>query len=198
MTRGEMLLAQQSRFFSQRSESPVHALTAWRAARRQRYSTYLAEGWAAVGDDHAAQNHGDSPATASAQCEEADEEGYALVASAFLRAVRHDNPQTVVLDVPNRGHLPFLSDDAIVELPCAVSSSGVSSLPATELSPAQQELVVRVKNSEQLTIRASLECSASLALEALASHPIVPSRSIAELILSQYVERHPVLRANLR
>jgi 6-phospho-beta-glucosidase len=54
-----------------------------------------------------------------------------------------------------------------------------------------------VKDVERLTIRASAEGSRSLAVEALALHPLVPSQAIAERILAGYLERQPLLASLL-
>jgi 6-phospho-beta-glucosidase len=54
-----------------------------------------------------------------------------------------------------------------------------------------------VKEVERLTIRAAREGSRSLALEALAHHPLVPSSAVAEQILADYTARQPAVAAVL-
>jgi 6-phospho-beta-glucosidase len=59
-------------------------------------------------------------------------------------------------------------------------------------------LMKSVKAYERLTIQAAVEGSYTLALKALALHPLVPSYETAKLILDDYVARHgddfPALR----
>ena len=55
-----------------------------------------------------------------------------------------------------------------------------------------------MKEIERLTIRAARDGSAALALEAIAAHPTVPNREVAERILGGYLDGHPSLRERLR
>jgi alpha-galactosidase/6-phospho-beta-glucosidase family protein len=48
----------------------------------------------------------------------------------------------------------------------------------------------RVKKYERLTIQAALEGSYELAVEALAAHPLVPSLTVAQEILADYIQQH--------
>jgi 6-phospho-beta-glucosidase len=66
-----------------------------------------------------------------------------------------------------------------------------------EVPAHARALIEAVKAVERLAIRAALERSRSLALEAIALHPLVPSVNAARRILDAYVERQPEL-AELR
>jgi 6-phospho-beta-glucosidase len=59
-------------------------------------------------------------------------------------------------------------------------------------------MVARVKEVERLTIKAAVTGSRALALEALAAHPVMTSRSTAERILDAYMARLPMLAETLR
>jgi 6-phospho-beta-glucosidase len=72
-----------------------------------------------------------------------------------------------------------------------VGRDGPSSVPVGQLLPEQRDLLIRVKEVERLTLRASDERSATLAVEAIARHPVVDSRPLAERIFAGYVERQP-------
>ena len=50
--------------------------------------------------------------------------GYEQVALALMRAIAHDERTTLILNVRNRGTLPILDDDAVVEVPCVVDADG--------------------------------------------------------------------------
>lgn len=134
----------------------------------------------------------------AALAEEGPGEGYAAIAAAFLRAASRDSEERLILNVRNRGRLPGLDDDAIVDVPCTVTADGPRSLPVDPLPSAEQDLVGRVKEIERATIRAALEGSRRLALEALAAHPVVPSRDAAERILASYLAAFPDLAERLR
>jgi 6-phospho-beta-glucosidase len=121
-------------------------------------------------------------------------EAAALVAMDGLSGVR---PGVLILDVANRGALPFLDGDAVVEVPSAVDRAGARPLVCGELPDEARALVTTIKDVERLTIRASAERSRTLALEAIALHPLVPSPGVAERILAGYLERQPLLAALL-
>jgi 6-phospho-beta-glucosidase len=89
------------------------------------------------------------------------------------------------------GRLPFLDDDAVVEAPTLVGREGCAPVAVGALLPEQRELVIRVKEVERLTLRASSKRSAALAIRAIAQHPVVDSRPLAERIFAGYGQRQP-------
>jgi 6-phospho-beta-glucosidase len=123
--------------------------------------------------------------------------GYEAAALAVLEALAGADARVLILNVVNRGALPFLPRDAVVEVPAVAGPGGVRPLAAGELPAEARDLVVRVKEVERLTIRAAAEGSRSLAVEAIARHPLVPSATIAERILADYLARQPALAALL-
>jgi 6-phospho-beta-glucosidase len=123
--------------------------------------------------------------------EEPQDEGYGAVAVAFLRAVATDASERMILNTANAGRMTFLDDAAVVEASTLVGRNGPSPVPVGELLPAQRELIAQVKDVERLTLRASSERSGALAIEAIARHPVVGSRPLAERIFASYLERQP-------
>jgi 6-phospho-beta-glucosidase len=183
-TRAEVLRGQIERFYVEKGD----ALASWRRARDARFGTYMAEAWdenRMNKDDHS--TNGDDPGEA----------GYAAIATAFIGATTTRRTTDVILDVPNRGRLSFLDDDAVIEAPCRVSADNVEHDGGRDLPREQRELVARVKEVERVTIRASLESSRALALDALAAHPVVGSRETAATILAGYLEAFPSLAERL-
>lgn len=179
-TRGQLVEEQQLGFFEQRYDGPDDALRGWRRARDARHAGYMDE----AGGDRAAEAH-------ASPLNEPQDEGYGAVAVAFLRAVATDASERLILNTANAGRLAFLDDDAVVEAPNLVGKDGPAPVPVGELQPAQRALLTRVKEVERLTLRASSERSAELAIEAIALHPVVDSRSLAERIFAGYLERLP-------
>jgi 6-phospho-beta-glucosidase len=192
-TRAELLLEQQRRFY----EGGGEALASWRLARDLRFGSYMDEAWSAAGSA-LCSNSVEDRAYLSKEHDGPSEAGYAAVAAAFLRAVARDTHDVLVLNVRNNGRLSFLDDEAVVEVPCVVSRAGPRSLPGRPLPSEQQHLVAGVKDVERTTIRSALQGSCALALEALAAHPVVPSRDVAERILHGYLTAFPSLAARLR
>ena len=177
-TRGQQVADQQNGFFGERYDGPADALAGWRRARDARHLTYMDE---AGGDREATE--------AGIAADGPGDEGYGAVAVGFLRAVTTDASERLIVNTANMGRLPFLDDHAVVEAPTLVGSGGCSPVAAGALLPEQRELIIRVKEVERLTLRASSERSAALAVEAIAMHPVVDSRPLAERIFAGYIER---------
>ena len=202
-TRAQILLAQQDRFYSAGDEKPHEVLESWRKARDARHGTYMAEAWIAAGrkptKPASCDEEAHPPTLSSAGQEDRDlrDAGYATIAARVLRALSTNTGEILALDVANNGRLPFLDDDAVVEVPCEVTSSGPKSQAVGTLPPAQAELVARVKEVERTTIRASLEGSRSVAAQAFAMHPLVPSHEAGERILAGYLAALPELARHL-
>ncbi len=177
-TRGEYLARQQDHYFTGAERDP---LGHWEATRRAREETYLAEERSATG---AGERDDDDLAGG----------GYEGVALDLIRAIALDRPARLVLNVANRGTLAGLDDDAVVEVPCVVDAAGPRPLPALPLDPYQQGVVITMKDIERTVITAARSGSRSLAVRALALHPLVDSVRHAQLIIDRQLAELPQLR----
>ncbi len=178
--RGGIVAAQQRRFYERPAGDPSGALAAWRAARDARHGTYMAE----------ARPPGDPPTGSAPTDGRRGEEGYAAVATAFLAATSGDEERRLVLNTANRGRVREIAPEEVVEATCAVSAHGVRPVPGVPLPSDAANLVARIKEVERLTLLAATTGSAADAVEAIAAHPVVPSRDMAERIWSGYLDRH--------
>jgi 6-phospho-beta-glucosidase len=187
-TRGEYLLGQQSDFYAAVRASPERAWELWDTVRRERNATYMAE-TRAGGDGHEGLER---------TAEDVEGGGYEGVALALMGAIARDDPATLILNVRNGGTLPGLPADAVVEVPCLVTAAGPATLPVSPLRGRELGLVQQVKAVDELVIRACREGSASVAVQAFASHPLVDSVTVARQLWSGYQERLAPFYAGLR
>ncbi len=104
---------------------------------------------------------------------------YSHAAIEVIEAVCGDTGAELVVDVLNHGAVKELHDAASVEVPCTVGAKGATPLPQRALEPEIRGLIQHVKAYEDLTVQAALEKSRRHAILALASHPLVPSVSVA-------------------
>jgi 6-phospho-beta-glucosidase len=111
--------------------------------------------------------------------------GYDRIALAVVRAIHFNTGAVIPLDVLNRGNIPELEEDDVVEVPCVVNASGPLPLSVPPVPESVRELLVRVTEYERLTVRAALEDSAELALEALTLNPLVGDRELAQRLLAE-------------
>lgn len=187
-TRGEAVAKAQEEFVRAVQATPGAALDVWDAARRSRNATYLQD---------VSPTDGPPP----------DEEGggYEGVALALVAALARDEAATLILNVRNGSGsaggprsgvaVPGLSADAVVEVPCRVTAAGPVPQEVTPLSGDELDLVRRVKACDELVIRAAVEGSPAVAIEALARHPLVGSADLAERLLAGYRATIPELDA---
>lgn len=124
-------------------------------------------------------------------------EGYSAVALGVIAALT--GPHTAaILNVPNRGALPGMAGDDVVEVTCHVGEGVIRPIAMGALPDHALGLMKMVKACERLTIQAAVEGSYRLAVEALALHPLVPSYETAKVILDDYAARHGAALSGLQ
>jgi 6-phospho-beta-glucosidase len=179
-TRAEYLQEQQAVFYDTAYGDDASAWQAWQSVRTDRERSYLAD--ASVGN-----------AQRPLRDEEGD--GYAGIAVSVLESLVNDSPLRAIVDVANRGVLPFLPDEATVEVPCSVDSNGARACPVDSVPKHSRELMSRVFTAEQAAVRASRTGSRRDAVEALSLHPLVDSTARAARLFDAYQLRQPALAA---
>jgi 6-phospho-beta-glucosidase len=179
-TRGRFLQDQQSGFYAAAAREPSDALGLWRKTLAERESTYGLESREVA--DAGERDERDMAAG-----------GYEQVALSLMRAIAHDEPARLILNVRNRGTLRHLDDDAVVEVPCTVGAAGARPAQVSPLTDHQAGLVCAVKAVERSVIEAAETGSRSAAVRAFAWHPLVDSVDVARRVLDWYAEEHPEL-----
>ncbi len=116
--------------------------------------------------------------------------GYEKIAIDVMRAIRQNRPTVIPLDVANRGSILDLDTLDAVEVSCLVDANGAHPLATGSLPDPVRGLVNQVKEYERLTVKASLQGSADLAVEALMANPIIQGRSQAQMIVDSYRKAH--------
>jgi 6-phospho-beta-glucosidase len=114
--------------------------------------------------------------------------GYSEVAINVAKAIYTNRERLVIVNVPNRGAVSGLPDDAVVEIPCLVNAAGIHSLNVPNVPRAVWGLIAAVKNYEQLAVQAAVTGSRDVALLALMSHPLVHDYEVAEPMLDELLE----------
>jgi 6-phospho-beta-glucosidase len=106
-----------------------------------------------------------------------------LVASLFGRGGegRH------VINLRNDGTLPFLDDDAVVEVPARVGAGGVEALEMPRLSPVERGLVSHVSAYEELALDAALRGGRERVFRALLAHPLVGQADVADRLTDRMI-----------
>ncbi|MFI9598291.1 6-phospho-beta-glucosidase [Streptomyces sp. NPDC052043] len=96
------------------------------------------------------------------------------------------NPYQVV-NAYNRGTLPFLPDDAVIEVQAAVGTKGPVPLPVSPVDPLYAGLMADVTAYEDLALEAALRGGRDRVFRALLSHPLIGQYAYAETLTDQLV-----------
>ncbi|RZD95201.1 6-phospho-beta-glucosidase [Streptomyces albidoflavus] len=100
-----------------------------------------------------------------------------------------------VVNARNDGTLPFLPDDAVVEVQAEVGPEGARPLAVPALDPLYAGLVQHVTAYEDLALRAALEGGRDRVFAALLAHPLIgqydQAEPLTDLLLSHNQEHLP-------
>ncbi|GAB3609697.1 6-phospho-beta-glucosidase [Humibacter ginsengiterrae] len=189
LTRGDFLAQTQDEFFHGLATEAGSAVERWRAAVARRDASYMAE---AKGGTQ------DAPARAPLSDLDPVMQGYAGVALEVMHAISRNERSTMILNVRNRGAIPGMPDDAVVEVPSLVDAGGTHPLVTAAPDAHQLGLMLQLKDVERHIIRAATTGDRNEALLAFALHPLVDSVTTAERLLDGYIAAIPEVAAVFR
>ncbi|MEV6018355.1 MULTISPECIES: 6-phospho-beta-glucosidase [unclassified Streptomyces] len=92
-----------------------------------------------------------------------------------------------VVNTYNRGTLPFLPDDAVIEVQAAVNAKGPAPLPVPAVDPLQAGLMANVTAYEDLALEAALRGGRDRVFRALLAHPLVGQYTLADALTDQLI-----------
>jgi 6-phospho-beta-glucosidase len=154
------------------------------SAAEQVYSVYMHQRIVSY------MQHGEANESTTGITDVEADEGYAGVALSVIEGLERDQPIYTALNVPNEGAIACMQPDDVVEVTCVVDGSGVHPQTIGNI-PEPQELLMRtVKLYEKLAVRAILNSSRVLAVQALMLHPLVLSYARAEKLVDEYLAAH--------
>jgi len=104
---------------------------------------------------------------------------YSEAAVALLASLAGDTGDTQVVNVRNAGTMPFLPDDAVIEVPAVIGAGGAEPVPVAALSPLMRGLVAHVSAYEELAVDTALRGGRHRVAGALLAHPLVGQFDIA-------------------
>jgi 6-phospho-beta-glucosidase len=179
-TRGEETLRLTNEMLANLSQTHTadEALEAWQTGMGKRGATYMSH--ARHGQDRVhTEPVGD------------DEEGYAAVALGCIQAISTGDTIYTGLNVPNRGAIPQMRDDDVVEITCRVNADSITPLSVVgTIHDDQLVLMQNVKLYERLGSQAILQKSRELAIEALTVHPLIGSYPLARTLVDEFLAAH--------
>ena len=112
---------------------------------------------------------------------------YSEAAVALLASLVSDTRDRQVVNVRNAGTLPFLDDDAVIEVAAVVGAGGAEPVPVAPLEPLMRGLVAHVSAYEDLAVDAALRGGADRVRAALLAHPLVGQADQAECLTNRLI-----------
>jgi 6-phospho-beta-glucosidase len=109
--------------------------------------------------------------------------GYDRIALMTVSAIAGNTGAVLPLNVPNRGVLPFLDDDDVIETPCVVDAAGPHPRPVDPVPSHARALIAAVKEYERATVQAAISGTRDDAAAALAINPLVHSLPFARTLV---------------
>jgi 6-phospho-beta-glucosidase len=104
---------------------------------------------------------------------------YSEAAVQLLASLVGGRSEVQVVNVRNNGTLPFLDDDAVIEVSANVGGSGIEPLPQAPLPPALRGLIAHVSAYEELAIDAAIRGGRERVFGALLAHPLIGQIDLA-------------------
>jgi 6-phospho-beta-glucosidase len=105
---------------------------------------------------------------------------YSEAAVALLASLVTDAGDRQVVNVRNNGTLPFLADEAVIEVSAAIGASGAVPAQVAPVSPLMSGLIAHASAYEELALDAALRGGRDRVAKALLAHPLVGQYDMAE------------------
>jgi 6-phospho-beta-glucosidase len=112
---------------------------------------------------------------------------YSEAAISLVAGLLGDTGDTQVANVRNNGTMPFLSDEAVIEVPARISAAGAVPMPIAPVDPLQAGLIAHVSAYEELAVRAALHGGLGRVEDALLAHPLIGQTELAQRLAADLV-----------
>ncbi|WP_436759728.1 6-phospho-beta-glucosidase [Streptosporangium sp. V21-05] len=113
---------------------------------------------------------------------------YSEAAVALIASLVGDRGDTQVVNLRNDGTLPFLPDEAVIEVPATITSTGAAALPVEPVEPLFAGLIAHVTAYETLAIEAALRGGEDRVADALLAHPLIGQASLSGDLARRLIE----------
>jgi 6-phospho-beta-glucosidase len=105
---------------------------------------------------------------------------YSEAAVNLLASLTAGTGDTQVVNLRNNGSLPFLPDEAVIEVPATITSDGPVALPISPVEPLYRGLISHVTAYEELAVDAALRGGRDRVFRAMLAHPLIGQVDLAD------------------
>ena len=120
---------------------------------------------------------------------------YSESAVNLISSLVRDTGDVQVVNVRNAGTLPFLADDAVIEVPAVVDARGATPLPAAPVDPLFAGLIAHVTAYEELAVDAALRGGRERVFKTLLAHPLVGQIDLANCLTDRLLSENQAFLA---
>ncbi|GAA0373645.1 6-phospho-beta-glucosidase [Microbispora corallina] len=113
---------------------------------------------------------------------------YSEAAVALVASLVGDRGDVQVVNARNGGTLPFLDDDAVIEVPARVDARGATPLPVDPVEPLYRGLIAHVSAYESLALDAAIQGGEERVRDALLAHPLIGQAGPADELARRLVD----------
>ncbi|MCF0112321.1 MAG: 6-phospho-alpha-glucosidase [Erysipelotrichaceae bacterium] len=103
-------------------------------------------------------------------------------------ALKNDTKQRFLIITENRGTIPNMPYDAMVEVPAYIGKNGPEVISRDPIGLFEQGLMMQQLNCEKLLVQGAIEGSYEKVLQAFTLNKTIPSMSVAKAILDDMIE----------
>jgi 6-phospho-beta-glucosidase len=105
---------------------------------------------------------------------------YSEAAVALLASLVTDAGDRQVVNMRNHGTLPFLADEAVIEVSAIIGADGAQPVQVAPVAPLMSGLIAHVSAYEELAVDAALRGGRERVSAALLAHPLIGQYDLAE------------------
>jgi 6-phospho-beta-glucosidase len=107
---------------------------------------------------------------------------YSEAAVDLMASLTADRWDVQVVNLRNDGTLPFLADQAVVEVPARIGRHGPLAEPAKPVDPLYAGLIAHVSAYEELALEAAIHGGRQRVFRALLAHPLIGQHQLADTL----------------
>jgi 6-phospho-beta-glucosidase len=112
---------------------------------------------------------------------------YSEAAVDLMASLITDRGDVQVVNLRNSGTLPFLGDDAVVEVPARVGRDGPTPEPMSPVDPLLAGLIAHVSAYEELALAAAIQGGRERVFRALLAHPLIGQHDVADRLTDMLI-----------
>lgn len=115
---------------------------------------------------------------------------YSEAACNLASSIYNNTCDIQYVNVPNRGTISELPQDAVIETACVITKDGAKPLTIGNMKPEITGFVYHMKSFERLAIKAAIEGGRENAIMALNLNPLIDSDTQANKVFAALLEAH--------